>query len=241
MVPRPAATVMLVRPDVAQGVAVYMLRRSGRSRFMPHAYVFPGGAVDAADRELAEASAPPGTSGLFAPELAVAALRELFEEAGILLAVASDGTQRNYDPLTLAELRAELNGGAPFVRLLERHQLQLDTAALTYYSNWITPASEPIRFDAHFFIARAPEDQIAAADAVEVHDGLWIAPREALERSARGEMTIIFPTFKHLERLARFDDIEALMAHARERAIKPVEPFERSRGEFTFSDGDGDW
>jgi 8-oxo-dGTP pyrophosphatase MutT (NUDIX family) len=239
MVPRPAATVMLLRPDAA-GFAVYMLRRSARSRFVPDAYVFPGGAVDAADRALAASAGVRGWTGPAAPELAVAALREMFEEAGILLVVARDGSPLVLDAATRAELRAELLGGTPFVEMLERHDLALDAGALTYYSNWVTPVSEPIRFDAHFFLARAPEDQIAAADAVEVHDGIWIAPAEALARAKRGEMTIIFPTLKHLERLAAQPDVDAMLAHARERLVKPIMPVEREKGVFAFA-GDDEW
>jgi 8-oxo-dGTP pyrophosphatase MutT (NUDIX family) len=239
MVPRPAATVMLLRPDPA-GFAVYMLRRSARSRFVPDAYVFPGGAVDAADRALAASAGVRGWAGPAAPELAVAALREMFEEAGILLAVARDGAASRIDAPTLAALRTELNGGASLAAILDRHGLALDAGALTYYSNWVTPVTEPIRFDAHFFIARAPEDQIAAADAVEVHDGVWIAPAEALARADRGEMTIIFPTRKHLERLAAQPDIEAMLAHARARFVKPIMPVERERGVFIFG-GNDEW
>ena len=151
MVPRPAATVMLLRP-ATPGVGVYLIRRSSRSRFMPDAYVFPGGAVDAADGD------PPAA-------FAVAALRELFEEAGILLARTAAGTACALEGAQLEALRAQALEGTPIAALLERHGLQLDTAALTYYSNWITPQSEPIRFDAHFFIARAPQGQTALADA----------------------------------------------------------------------------
>jgi len=239
MLPRPAATVMLLRPDPS-GFAVYMLRRSARSRFVPDAYVFPGGAVDASDRALAASAGVRGWSGPVAPELAVAALREMFEEAGILLVTARDGSAAAVEAETLAELRAELLGGATLADMLERHGLALDAGALTYYSNWVTPVSEPIRFDAHFFIARAPEDQIAAADAIEVHDGIWIRPAEALARAERGDMTIIFPTVKHLERLAAQPDIDAMLAHARGRFVKPIMPVEREKGVFMFG-GDDEW
>jgi 8-oxo-dGTP pyrophosphatase MutT (NUDIX family) len=239
MVPRPAATVMLLRPDAA-GFAVYMLRRSARSRFVPDAYVFPGGAVDEADRRLAASHGVRGSAGPSSPELAVAALREMFEEAGILLAVARDGTPAPLDAAALAGLRAELLGGAGLEEMLERHGLALDAGALTYYSNWITPVSEPIRFNAHFFVARAPDDQIAAADAVEVHDGIWITPSEALARADRGEMTIIFPTRMHLQRLAAQPDVDAMLAHARARHVRPVMPVEREDGQFAFA-ADIEW
>jgi len=241
VVPRLAATVMLVRPDPA-GVAVYMTRRSARSRFVPDAYVFPGGAVDPEDREMAVATdGLHGSAGRIGAELAAAALRELFEEAGILLARERSGAVATPDAAALAELRAERVAGIAFGELLARHGLVPDAGALLYYSNWITPVTEPRRFDTHFFVARAPEDQIAAADAIEVHDGTWLTPAEAMARGERGEMTIIFPTFKHLERLSRFGDVDSLLEHARARSIAPVMPIERPDGTFAFAVDDDTW
>jgi 8-oxo-dGTP pyrophosphatase MutT (NUDIX family) len=217
---------MLVRPAAA-GVAVYMTRRSSRSRFMPDAYVFPGGAVDAGDGAL------PGA-------YAVAALRELFEEAGILLARGADGQPARLDPDALATLRRDASG-ASLATLLEARGLRLDVDALTYYSNWITPQSEPIRFDAHFFVARAPEDQIAAADAIEVHDGMWIAAADALASADRGELTVRFPTRKHLERLARFPEVDAFLAHARARTVVAVMPYDDGTEAYGIPGGSDAW
>jgi len=232
---------MLVRPDPAAGVAVYMTRRSARSRFVPDAYVFPGGAVDDEDRDLAAACAMHGSAGAMAPELAAAAIRELFEEAGILFARDAAGVAISPGAADLAELRAERVRGVRFDELLARRGLVPDAGALCYYSNWITPVSEPRRFDTHFFVARAPDDQIAAADAVEVHDGTWLAPADALARGDRGEMTIIFPTRKHLERLAAFRDVDAVLAHARARSVAPVMPIERPDGTFAFAVDNDTW
>jgi len=232
---------MLVRPDAEFGVAVYMTRRSTRSRFVPDAFVFPGGAVDPEDREMAHAGVLHGSAGAIAPELAAAAIRELFEEAGILFARDAGGVVATPDARTLAELRAERVTGKRFDEILAERGLVPDASALLYYSNWITPVTEPRRFDTHFFMARAPEDQIAAADAVEVHDGTWIAPANAMAKADRGEMTIIFPTYRHLDRLAAFDDVDALLAHARARSIAPVMPIERPDGTFAFAVDDDTW
>lgn len=226
---------MLVRPE-AEGYAVYLTRRSARSRFMPDAVVFPGGAVDESDAILARSAGADNIAGGASATLAVAALRELFEEAGILLARDATGGTIQIAAHDLAALRAELLAGLSFATLLERRAFALDFGALAYYSNWITPATEPIRFDAHFFIARAPARQIAAADAIEVHDGVWLAPAAALAASDRGELHLRFPTRKHLERLARFDDIDALVAHARARTVTPVAPVERADGTYLFDD-----
>ena len=224
---------MLVRDDPG-GPSVYLTRRSSRSRFMPDAYVFPGGAVDAADCEPAMLALVRGDTGLTAPGVAGAALRELLEEAGILFASRRDGTHAELSAALIGTMRAELLAGSPFARVLAERALTLDAEPLIYYSNWITPASEPIRFDAHFFLARAPEHQLAAADAIEVHDGVWLAPGDALERADHGEMTIILPTRKHLERLASHASVEALLAHARTRRIVAVQPRENERGDFAI-------
>ncbi len=195
---------------------------------MPDAFVFPGGAVDAADEILARSAG--------VRDFAVAALRELFEEAGILLARDATGEPIRIDAPALAALRRELLAGASLATLLERRAFALDFGALAYYSNWITPASEPIRFDAHFFIARAPARQIAEAEDIEVHDGVWLSPADAIAAADRGELHLRFPTRKHLERLARFANLASLFEHARARTISPVAPVEREDGTYVFDD-----
>ncbi len=212
---------------------------------MPDAFVFPGGAVDASDRDDARVLLATSSSGASEPRvsdeelagvtLRIAAIRETFEEAGILLARDAAGVV-NASASSLATLRREAMGGAGFGALLASRTLRPDVGALAYYSNWITPASEPIRFDAHFFLACAPAGQIAIADAIEVHDGVWMTPAAALAKSAAGEMTVRFPTRKHLERLARFDDLDVLFGHARARTVAPVQPVERGDGTFLFDE-----
>jgi 8-oxo-dGTP pyrophosphatase MutT (NUDIX family) len=237
--PRPAATVMLVR-EGEQGLSVYMARRSGRSSFVPDAYVFPGGGVDEADRSPELLSRLNGEAAP-APEFAIAALRELFEEAGILIASDFAGRPAALGADKLGALRAERHAGRPLDALLERERLYLDARDLIHYSNWITPLSEPLRFDVHFYLAPAPHGQVASVDAVEVHDGQWLAPSEALERARRGELTIIFPTRMHLERLAAFSTLEDLFAHARGRVVTPVMPYQRDDGIFDFAPGTENW
>jgi 8-oxo-dGTP pyrophosphatase MutT (NUDIX family) len=232
---------MLVRDRPLAGLEVYMTRRSARSRFVPDAYVFPGGRVDAADAEPPRLALLVGEVAGCRPEFLVAALRELLEEAGVLVACAAGGAKAAPAPELLRELRAELAGGAEFAHSLASRGLFLDARELTYYSNWITPQSEPLRFDVHFFIARAPHGQEAAADAVEVHDGRWLAPADALARAQRGELSIIFPTRKHLERLAACANVDALAAHARVRRISPVHSYQREDGEFDVQPGCEAW
>jgi recombination protein RecT len=215
---------MLVRESTHSGIEVYMARRSSRSAFMPDAYVFPGGAVDADDASESTLArldeAPAGVE----PEFAVAAIRELFEEAGIFLGLREDGAPVESDELTRTRT-ALASGGLSFGAALERNGWRLCGNALTYYSRWITPPAElSRRFDARFFVAQAPQGQAAAADAVEMHDGLWIRAAEALARGERGEWTLVFPTLRHLERLTVFTSLDDLEAHARTRRPVPIMP-----------------
>jgi 8-oxo-dGTP pyrophosphatase MutT (NUDIX family) len=239
-VPRPAATVMLLRAAGA-GFAVYLARRSAKSSFMPGAYVFPGGAVDAADRDEAAFERVFGSVRGIGLEYVIAALRELFEEAGVLIACRADGGRVSIPDDTLRDLRRAIAQGKHFISLLSEDDLYLDARKLLYYSNWITPALEPRRFDTHFFVAHPPEGQIAEADAVELHDGVWLTPHEALEQAARGELNIVFPTRKHLERMAEFATLDAFLEHAAERAVRPCEPFVRADGTLDFSPGESAW
>lgn len=230
---------MLVR-DEAQGLVVYLTRRSGGSRFMPGAYVFPGGAVAPEDDDPALLGRLRGAEGTSPRAVVVAGLRELLEEAGILFARDAGGVSATLDESAAKILRAQLAAGIPLAALLAQRALMLDAAALVHYSNWITPPTQRVRFDTHFFVARAPADQEASADAAEVYDGTWLKPADALERAQHGKLSIIFPTRKHLERLARFDTVEPLLAHARERQIVPVRPLERGAGDVGLEGEDDD-
>jgi len=239
-IPRAAATVILVRPREGGGLLVYMTRRSTNARFMPGAYVFPGGAVDPDDRDGAMRARLRGSVQGIGDEFAVAALRELFEEAGVLIACDVSGRAVSLAPERLAALRAEYSN-EPLATLLERAGLFLDARELAYYSNWITPLGEPMRFDTRFFIASAPEGQIASADAIEVHDGIWIEPGTALARAKAGEIVVPFPTRKHLERIAPFESVAELFAHARSRTVTAILPIIRRDGERELITGAEVW
>jgi 8-oxo-dGTP pyrophosphatase MutT (NUDIX family) len=232
--------VILVRAASA-GFAVYLARRSRQSRFMPGAYVFPGGAVDAADREEAARERVIGAIPGLGFEYAVAALRELFEEAGVLIACRRDGGRPSIPDDTLRDLRRAIAQGKHFISLLAEDELFLDARELIHYSNWITPAEQPMRFDTHFFVAHPPAGQIAEADAVELHDGVWLTPHEALERASRNELDVVFPTRKHLERMARFETMTAFLDHARSRTIAPCEPRLQADGTLAGWPGDDAW
>ncbi len=165
---------MIVGRDTSEGLQVYMVRRNAGAAFLPDRYVFPGGRVDDADRDEAERRIL-GSSGDLDAAYAMTAARETFEEVGLLFACDA------LDPGRLPELRREMHAGTlSFGQVLERLGTSVDASQLRYFSRWITPKAEIAtrRFDTRFFVARAPADQVAEADATEVSDGRWIAPSE---------------------------------------------------------------
>ncbi|MGQ0825595.1 MAG: NUDIX hydrolase [Actinomycetota bacterium] len=210
---RAAATVMLVRDRPELEVLVQ--RRSPHAVFGPGATVFPGGAVDPAD-----AAAEPRVIGLDDAAasveqglargglaLRIAAVRECFEEAGVLLTRDRAGQPAAAD----VAWRDALNAGhATIGQVLEAEDLVIDARDLHVFSHWLTPVGAPRRYDTWFFAARAPSDQEPAADDAELVDWSWIAPADALERSQRGEIELIFPTLRSLLVLGRFPTTGAL-------------------------------
>lgn len=225
---RDAATVMLVRN--APALQVFMLLRNLRSEFVGGAFVFPGGAVDPADREAhlepecagrtdAEASAALGVArgGL---AFWVAAIRECFEEAGVLLARhAETGEIVDFsDPDVAARFevhRAAVDAGERrLIDVAREERLVLDVASTFYFSHWITPVGAPRRYDTRFFVAAAPPNQTPLPDNREAVDSVWVEPSEALALAERGEMEMIFPTIKSLEAIARFSTAEELLVAA---------------------------
>lgn len=248
---RLAATVMLLR-EAAGGLEVFMLRRSGRSPFAPDAFVFPGGAVDRNDVSVDGARRVLGLTlqtleaefrtvipaALPAPHeepdvdhcagLLRAAMREVFEEAGILLARGRDC--KPVPPLRVADpavqsLREELRAGRMhFDDVLERFDWYADACELALFSHWITPPTEPRRYNTYFFAARAPQEQAAVADRFETHDERWIAPAAALQEQQRGAMHLVYPTIKHLERLTAFETVDDVLDYARSKPILTIMP-----------------
>ena len=226
---RDAATVMLVR-DGDAGMEVFMLRRNLNSDFVGGAYVFPGGAVDDADRHADLESISHGRTDAEASELLgidagglaylVAAVRECFEEAGVLLAYDANGevldlTEPGTKERFEAHRKAVDTGERRLVDVCAEEGLRLACDAIHYFSHWITPEGPPRRYDTRFFVARAPENQAYLHDNSETIASTWIRPGDALEAHRRKEFDIIFPTIKNLEAIARFDTAAALLDHAR--------------------------
>jgi 8-oxo-dGTP pyrophosphatase MutT (NUDIX family) len=206
--PRPAATVLLLRDDPA-GLQVYFLRRPARSSFAASAYVFPGGALDAEDSAAEVLSLAPE----FDPHLAatrmrlagddagvqrcaglhVAAVREVFEETGILIGARDDGTTLgDADAGDLAAARRSLLDGVPFASVLRGHSLRIAPQALTYVAHFITPEGEPRRYDTRFFACPAPLDQEPAHHAAEATESGWYTAAEAL-RMTEGSFAMMLP------------------------------------------------
>jgi 8-oxo-dGTP pyrophosphatase MutT (NUDIX family) len=236
--PRPAATVISLR-DGANGYEILMLRRNLNSDFVGGAYVFPGGRVDDSDagptaQRLAFGITDAQASrrlGLESGGLAyyVACLRELFEEAGLLVVCRADGAPVEFtdeDVIRLAAGRRGVNAGTlDFTSMMEREGMSLDLRGLEYVAHWVTPPGPPRRFDTRFFVALAPEGQVATHDAGETVADQWIRPIDALDAHARGELEMIFPTIRNLEAIAHFATSHEVLSYARSlRDIVRVEP-----------------
>jgi 8-oxo-dGTP pyrophosphatase MutT (NUDIX family) len=226
---RLASTILLVRDARAPGggIEVFMEQRHLESGFVGGAYVFPGGRVDPND-----AIDPARCTGLDHPTadhrlgltiggLAhyVAAVRECFEEAGVLLAYDRSGLLLDFgDPAVEEHFKRRrdlLNAGTLTIQeLADQDDLRLATDRLGYWSHWITPVGEPRRYDTRFFISHAPDRQTAVHDGWELTQSAWIAPRDAIERALRREWMIIFPTLMNLKALAQHDSADAAVAWA---------------------------
>ena len=228
LVPRDAATVMLLR-DGSAGVEVFMMRRTLSAAFVGGFYVFPGGAVDAADRAgEVEASCIGLTDADASEQLSipsgglafwVAAVRECFEEAGVLLAAGADGTLVHFtddrsEHRFEAHRRSVHSGERRLIDICAEEGLRLAVGDIEYVSHWITPAGEPRRFDTRFFVARAPVGQEPLHDDHETIASLWVRPTDALARQEAGELQMITPTISHLEYLVPFATTEEAMADA---------------------------
>jgi glyoxylase-like metal-dependent hydrolase (beta-lactamase superfamily II)/8-oxo-dGTP pyrophosphatase MutT (NUDIX family) len=231
LVPRPAATLLLLR-DGSLGPEAFLLQRTQNAAFLAGAHVFPGGALDKADRDIRVLRRVAGISdaqasarlGLEAGGLAywVAAIRECFEEAGILLAEGEEGGALDARRVAaLAQYRGLLHAGKlAFHEFLEKERLLLRGDDLAYFGHWITAPGRARRFDTRFFLALAPGNQTGAHDGTELIDSQWLRPVEALERQARGAMELVFATKNTLADLQRFARAKDAFEHAREAEVE---------------------
>lgn len=220
----PSATVTIVR-DAPRGIEVLMMKRNLKSGFVPGMYVFPGGGLDDTDllfknnnlcNCLDDASAS-GALGIPCDGLAywVAAIREAFEESGLLLARNEAGEVVSLTDPQIAqrftEHRRQLNAGtAAFPALLQTENLQLAADQLTYFAHWITPVGLPRRYDTRFFMAEAPGGQEPLQDEQETIAATWVSPSEALSLHQRGGFEMRTPTVRTLESFADYDNVTNL-------------------------------
>lgn len=234
--PRPAATTLVVR-DGAPGLEVLMVRRSLQASFMPGAYVFPGGAVDAddgspahqaaCDESVQQLAARVGCAtqvGDRALAYAVAALRECFEECGLWLGAPDHAAQTGTG---WATLHARLHAGEALAALARDAGLPLATRALQPWSHWVTPVGLHKRFDTLFFVAAAPAGQLPTVDAGETTTLAWVHPPAALDAHARGTFPMEFATVSTVQSLQPFaaGSVSALLAHAAAlRDLPPLQP-----------------
>ncbi len=247
VVPRPAATTLVVR-DGAAGLEVLMVRRSLTASFMPGAYVFPGGAVDAADDAPASQQACDETHAQLAQRIgvatsvgdralayAVAALRECFEECGLWLgapafgkmhaSTSDDESMSNTRAAAWSSLRARADAGETLGSLALHAGVTLATSTLQPWSHWVTPLGLHKRFDTLFFVAPAPPDQVPEVDAGETTTLAWVQPQAALAAHGDGAFPMEFATVRTVESLQPYTSGAALLADAASRRhLPPLHP-----------------
>ena len=226
--PQPAATLALLRKG-GSGLEILLLRRSQATRFIPGAWVFPGGRLDREDggsgvgtrmRGLAEGGSPGAA-------FYSAAFRETFEETGILLhalpRAAGPGRITAGESGNDARLRVQ-QGDLGFGDFLENMGVDLNAGALAYVGHWVTPETEPIRFDTRFFATEIPTECPVYPDGAELEDAVWLSPDEALARNKEGDLPMAFPTLVTLAELRDFDSPSVALQALGNRPIPRLVP-----------------
>ena len=224
---RPASTVVILR-DGAGGIEVFMVVRHHQIDFASGALVFPGGKVDAEDSDAAWEELAPNAPSVPDRSFFVAAGRETFEEAGLMLA-RRRGTNEIVDAdaahgLVETHRAALLEGATTFVDILRKENLMLAADLMVPFAHWITPEVVPKRFDTHFFLIAAPVAQLGAHDGGESVEGLWITPQQALSEAKSGTRTLVFATRMNLEKLARYRTVAEAVEITRSRPVVTVMP-----------------
>ena len=236
--PVPAATLVLLRSRSAGAFEVLLIRRHSASKFAAGDFVFPGGKIETSDgaddaaawcrsldaahaaRRLDLASPPAAALGHW-----VGVIRETFEEVGILLAYAPDGRPVRVDGGRYADYRRACQADhRTFWAMLRAERLTLATDTLVYFAHWITPEIQPLRFDTRFFAAPMPEGQEAVADEREITEVRWLAPREAIDANARGQLSLRNPTVKNLELFDGAPTAAAALERLNGRDVRTILP-----------------
>jgi 8-oxo-dGTP pyrophosphatase MutT (NUDIX family) len=238
-----AATVILIRPSKDGDWEIFLARRHQKQTFMAGAYVFPGGQLEETDNNpqlknyiktadvfdpcrLLQDSSLPGEKAL---GFFIAAIRETFEEAGILLGGKTTGNFVSFhDEKVLKrfnDYRYQLNASQiTLAEIAQKEKISFFPDALIPYAHWITPEFEKKRFSTRFFLAKLPPNQTPVADAIELTESLWVTPQEALEMHREQKIILMPPTFKTIEELSAFRDIDELFSAAKTKIIYPILP-----------------
>jgi 8-oxo-dGTP pyrophosphatase MutT (NUDIX family) len=230
---KPAATILLLRDEPE--FEVLMVKRHHQIDFASGALVFPGGKTHEGDHDPAWADHCVGWEKFDAEQrgLRIAAIREAYEEAGVLLAEGLDGA--HFAEVCGPQVRSDVDHGkVAFIDVVKELGVRLRLDALTVFARWITPTMMPKRFDTWFYAVRAPADQVAAADGREAVDAEWIPPKEVLRLADAGERTVIFPTRMNVQLLAEAASAEDCVARAEARELVTVLPQVEKRGEARF-------
>jgi 8-oxo-dGTP pyrophosphatase MutT (NUDIX family) len=226
--PKHAASVILLRRAEPKGFEVFLTRRPESMPFLGGMYCYPGGSVTKEDLTprmidrcfgLTPEQARKIVGAEFSPNEAIglwiAAIRELFEGIGVLLALEESGSLFNVDPARARVLgrkhEALLSKSLSFLSLLESEGLRCDLGSLAHFSHWRTPAQVSIRFDTRFFLAALPSNQTPLFTSEEVPHSLWLTPDRALKLFDHGELPMIFPTFAALRTLADYETLESVL------------------------------
>src|SRR5438876_3933988 len=232
VVPRPASTILLLRDAAgADEIEVFMMVRHYEIDFNSGALVFPGGSVDKGDKEIiATPELYSGGEGLDEDTLSfrIAAIRETFEESGILLA-RPKGSTALVDAKRASQIEAAhrgdlCDGKISFLKMLIDNSMVLALDELVPYAHWVTPEGMPKRFDTWFFLAAAPPDQLGAHDGKESTDSIWVSPREALEGGETGRFKLPFPTTRNLIKLGKQGSVKAALDDSRGKNVVTVTP-----------------
>lgn len=234
--PVPAATILMLR-DGTDALEVFMVVRHHQIDFASGALVFPGGKVDAGDSQVRSRCVGVDAADDISLALQVGAIREAFEECGILLAREPGSTDLisakrllQLEPYREALVKNELS----IAEFLDREDLLLACDLLQPYAHWVTPEMMPKRFDTWFYLAHAPADHLAIHDGHESVDSVWISPTDALAGAKTGQYTVIFPTRLNIEMLGESDSVAHAMATARARKIIPVLPWTEKRADGNY-------
>lgn len=236
--PSPAATLVLIRDRPSGGIECLLMQRHQKSKFAAGAFVFPGGKIEVDDnpddaavwcRGLDMATAARRLSLENAPRTAlgywIGAIRETFEEAGLLLAIDAEGRDVQITAPRFDEYRrACQSDNRAFWTMLQKEGLRLATDRLVYFAHWITPEDQPMRFDTRFFAAPAPAGQEPSGDEYEMTDLRWLAPAEAVAASKRGEIMLRNPTVKNLLRFDGARSVSEALDQVRDRPVPTILP-----------------